>query len=335
MNDKVKILLVALLFAALAPALCAMQQTIGLRGGLSYPLNDVKDTRDLNPAFGISYEAWLKDYLSLGIYPYSTTLSGKDKDVPVKLHDYETSVLGADIMAKLRPTKTLCVNFSDGALKRIAPFVELGLGASYYDNDIDDAKAVLVAPSAGAGVSFLTKWNVNLDLGVQFEKTWDDNMESLENDKAHDSYLMPFLGLGYTFGKSGAGDGSKYEPKKITRYQISMKEDFILKGVQFEFDSADLTYEAKTNLDDVVKALKQNPKVKLRIQGYTDSVGDDQYNYGLSLRRAESVKNYMVQKGVAAERLTTQGFGEKNPIASNDTPEGRAENRRIEFVIVK
>ena len=81
--------------------------------------------------------------------------------------------------------------------------------------------------------------------------------------------------------------------------------------------------------------MQKSPKVKLDIQGHTDNVGTDQYNDDLSLRRAESVKKFLVSNGIDEARLTTQGFGSSQPIATNDTEEGRAENRRIEFVIVK
>jgi outer membrane protein OmpA-like peptidoglycan-associated protein len=106
---------------------------------------------------------------------------------------------------------------------------------------------------------------------------------------------------------------------------------FILEGVNFNLNSSVLTNEAKTTLDKVVTALRENPEVKVKIVGHTDNIGSKKYNDWLSLRRAKSVKSYLVSKGISSARLTTAGVGFSEPIATNDTPEGRAKNRRIEF----
>jgi len=76
--------------------------------------------------------------------------------------------------------------------------------------------------------------------------------------------------------------------------------------------------------------MKANPSWKATLSGHADSTGDASYNMGLSKRRAESVKKYLVGKGIAAERIATQAFGENNPVASNNTRDGRALNRRVE-----
>jgi len=104
--------------------------------------------------------------------------------------------------------------------------------------------------------------------------------------------------------------------------------------VNFNFDSAELTSSASSNLDKIVKVFKQNPKTHIMIYGYTDSVGKDEYNMKLSRSRANAVKAYMGSKGIGAKRITSQGMGEADPIASNDTKEGQAKNRRVEFAIV-
>ncbi|MEJ2722806.1 MAG: OmpA family protein, partial [bacterium] len=108
-------------------------------------------------------------------------------------------------------------------------------------------------------------------------------------------------------------------------------QQFILKGVQFESGSAALTPDSYRILDEVVRSLMAYPEVRVEIRGYTDNVGKASFNLGLSERRAEAVKQYLVNAGIDPARLTTRGFGEENPIATNATPEGRAQNRRIEF----
>jgi len=106
-------------------------------------------------------------------------------------------------------------------------------------------------------------------------------------------------------------------------------EEIVLKGVNFENDSAKLLPASTTVLDSVVSVLKQRPTAKAEIDGYTDSAGKPAHNKQLSERRAEAVKEYLVKQGIAAGNLTTKGFGEDNPVASNKTKEGRAENRRV------
>jgi outer membrane protein OmpA-like peptidoglycan-associated protein len=106
---------------------------------------------------------------------------------------------------------------------------------------------------------------------------------------------------------------------------------FILEGVNFERNSSYLTKEAKTTLERAVRALRDNPEVRVEIVGHTDNIGSKKYNDWISLRRADRVKSWLVSKGISATRITTAGVGFSEPIATNDTPEGRAKNRRIEF----
>ncbi|MCQ4034434.1 OmpA family protein [Kaistella montana] len=111
--------------------------------------------------------------------------------------------------------------------------------------------------------------------------------------------------------------------------KVTMKENM----VNFGFDSSNLTSVAMANLDKLAEVLKNNPDTNINIYGHTDSKGTDQYNLSLSDRRAAAVKTYLVSKGIAASRMLTMGVGEKEPIATNDTDEGRAQNRRVEFAI--
>jgi OOP family OmpA-OmpF porin len=106
--------------------------------------------------------------------------------------------------------------------------------------------------------------------------------------------------------------------------------------IQFETDSAVLLPQSKTVLDDVVKNLQDHPEItKVRIEGHTDSTSTPEHNQTLSEQRAASVKTYLVSKGIAPGRLTTQGFGQDKPVGDNDTEDGRFQNRRVEFHIVE
>lgn len=105
-------------------------------------------------------------------------------------------------------------------------------------------------------------------------------------------------------------------------------------AVKFEFNKAALTSGAMANLDKLVPVFKEYADTDIKIYGYTDSKGSDEYNLSLSEQRAASVKSYLSTKGISASRFQIVGMGEVDPIASNDTDEGRSQNRRVEFVIV-
>ncbi len=121
--------------------------------------------------------------------------------------------------------------------------------------------------------------------------------------------------------------------KPTTTIILEKGKKIILQGVNFETNKATLTPDSRYILEEAHKALVASPDVQVEISGHTDSVGSDEYNRALSLRRAQAVKDWLVQKGIAGNRLKTVGKGETEPVASNDTAEGRAENRRIEFYV--
>jgi outer membrane protein OmpA-like peptidoglycan-associated protein/flagellar hook assembly protein FlgD len=109
----------------------------------------------------------------------------------------------------------------------------------------------------------------------------------------------------------------------------------MINSIQFEFDRADLLSESFQILDRLITKLEKFPNYRVRIVGHTDSVGSEEYNQGLSERRADSVYKYLVDNDVAKERLTTEGKGETQPIDDNEIEAGRARNRRVEFYLTK
>ena len=105
-------------------------------------------------------------------------------------------------------------------------------------------------------------------------------------------------------------------------------------SVNFDFNKANLTSKAKSNLDRLVPVLKSYADTDIKIYGFTDSKGADDYNLNLSTQRAAAVKNYLATKGLVTRRFSVVGLGEAEPLATNDTDAGRAQNRRVEFAIV-
>jgi outer membrane protein OmpA-like peptidoglycan-associated protein len=104
-------------------------------------------------------------------------------------------------------------------------------------------------------------------------------------------------------------------------------------NILFGFDQSNLSDEARTNLDKLVTVLNTYAETNIEIQGHTDSRGSEAYNQNLSVQRAGAVSNYLAQRGISRNRLTTKGFGENAPRYDNDTDEGRRLNRRVEFLI--
>lgn len=104
-------------------------------------------------------------------------------------------------------------------------------------------------------------------------------------------------------------------------------------AVLFGFDQSDLSADAKANLDKLVKVLNTYPETNIEVQGHTDSKGTESYNQTLSVKRATSVSDYLAANQIKGERITTKGFGETLPKYDNETDEGRAQNRRVEFLI--
>jgi outer membrane protein OmpA-like peptidoglycan-associated protein len=119
---------------------------------------------------------------------------------------------------------------------------------------------------------------------------------------------------------------------KVERVGEGIVVDFTEK-ILFGYDKSDLSSTATGNLDKLVTILKDYPDTNIEVQGHTDSNGSDDYNMKLSERRAQAVSAYLRTRGVPSSRLTTKGYGETAPVADNSTDDGRAQNRRVTFLI--
>ena len=113
--------------------------------------------------------------------------------------------------------------------------------------------------------------------------------------------------------------------------RVNAKGCWVLEGVDFDTDKWEIKPEDYVILDEVAAVLKRNPTLRVEIEGHTDNRGSEVYNKKLSEKRAEAVKNYFMNKGIEAKRLSAAGYGFSRPVASNDRREGRAQNRRVEL----
>lgn len=123
--------------------------------------------------------------------------------------------------------------------------------------------------------------------------------------------------------------------EKVSLKGCGTGDVLVLRGITFDFDKATLTANAKVLLDDVVQELAKYPDIKIEVGGHTDAKGSDAYNQSLSERRAAAVVSYFEAKGIAADRMTSAGYGEGQPVADNESDEGREKNRRVELKVTE
>lgn len=159
-------------------------------------------------------------------------------------------------------------------------------------------------------------------------------------------FLLPFARVALS-GSSGIEQESGIEiigvEKTIERVLVNLKAeetDTELKlmldaSVLFDYDQSNIRPDAEISLLSVLMVIEEYPSSKIRIEGHTDGTGEEDYNLDLSKKRAQSVRDWLIERGCDSERLVPIGFGESKPIASNDTEEGRQQNRRVEIIIEK
>lgn len=154
------------------------------------------------------------------------------------------------------------------------------------------------------------------------------------------NYGINFSAEGYLFSSHtfDLTNDSLSDYKEVTKdiylYKLKVGSKVVLKNVFFDYDKSTLRNESIAELTRLVQILDANPTLKIEIGGHTDSRGAADYNLRLSKDRAQSVVNYLIDQGVSKNRLTYKGYGKTEPIATNDTEEGRQENRRVEFKVI-
>ncbi len=172
-------------------------------------------------------------------------------------------------------------------------------------------------------------------------------ISKLQTDEEGNYLVTLPLGKDYAFNVNRKGylfysenyNISEATPDSVFQVDIALQPIetnayVVLKNVFFDSKKTELKPESITELDNVVRLLNENPKVKIQISGYTDNVGKPEDNLKLSTGRAIAVVNYLLNKSVKNERLTFKGYGEKNPVADNKTEEGKAINRRTELKVL-
>ena len=253
-----------------------------------------------------------------------------------------------------------------GLFSFIHPYIGGGVGGVRFANrnvsiggsaPVANSHATEFGYQGGAGVGYDLTPRLTLSADYRFVQSNRGSFDvgSSNNFQARYRANTAMLGVRYSFGQPPAPPPPP-PPAEVVEapppppapapppcnppagFQVDanchiIEQKLIMRSVDFEFNSSQLTAPSQQSLDEVATALQAQPELNVEIRGYTDSIGSAAYNKKLSQRRAESVKAYLAGKGVAAGNLRAQGFGKSDPIASNDTAEGRAQNRRVEFVV--
>ena len=183
---------------------------------------------------------------------------------------------------------------------------------------------------------------IDLENGKDFYKSYSDSLtgEFVVSIPVDHNYMLNVSRKGYLFySENFSLKGVVYQDapllKDIPLQPIEIGKSIVLKNVFYETDSYALKKESEIELNKVVQFLKINPGIRIEISGYTDNVGETAYNQVLSENRAKTVANYLIAASVNAQRIVSKGYGTSNPVTSNDTEEGRAQNRRTELKIIK
>ena len=249
-------------------------------------------------------------------------------------------------------------HFGDGNLR---PYLAGGLGYLDHRNVSDEGSEL----STSLGLGLQGKVSKHWSARAQVLWRYDNDGASQLGPSGYGDWIYS-IGLSFDFGGKAApppapaksepppppppppnpdldGDGVPNERDKCPNTRPGAVVDLDgceveavieLEGVYFDFDKATIKPEGKVVLNEAAALLKTHDRVVVEVAGHTDSVGTDAYNQGLSERRANAVKDYLTAQGIKASRLTARGYGESRPVASNDTDAGRAENRRVELIVL-
>lgn len=235
--------------------------------------------------------------------------------------------------------------------------------------DVDGDATMQVGLSLGVEANLSANWKLKTEIGsyqvasTNFDGSYGTVGYGLLGANS-DAFMKIDFGLNWYFSKGEKSkicqlyDGiqqqdpvdyerlesivKKYIPREVVKEVVVEKEvirkannnQIVLLGVNYEFNSNRLKPEAYPILFHTANVMKQNPDLKIEIQGYTDNIGSEKVNQIVSQKRAESVKNYLIARGISESRVNAVGYGEANPIGDNKDAAGRAMNRRIEFKIL-
>lgn len=302
----------------------------GIDVGVSRPTNanynaHVHDGATANPFAGYMFN----NYLGLQGQLYAT-FQEPDNDHRGYAHENQiTTLLGLSVGPRLalpmEDNLELYATFQvggytgvSGTMDETAPGFSTGAGLNYY-----------VTPQIAIGA--FGRWN-RVYMAPRPTTLTNPPLVADQQGPEDAQFAMGGISLTYRFNRPEAAPPppapvAKAEPPPTP----PVKKAIVLRAVHFDFNKAAIRPDAVPVLNEAAEMLKNEGTVGVIVTGHTDSVGSDAYNLKLSKRRADAVAKYLTSHGVSATRLKTEGAGKSQPVATNDTPDGRAQNRRVEL----
>ena len=206
----------------------------------------------------------------------------------------------------------------------LRPYVSAGMGHQSLSQSQRSGRDHTTFANIGAGAKYYFTENL-------FAKASVEGVHGFDN---HQSEWMAGVGVGVNFGGKPAA-APYVEPvevvEEVVYEEVVTEEVRVELDVKFDFDKANVKQDSYSDIENLAEFMKQFPQTATTVEGHTDSTGNPAYNQKLSERRADAVRNVLVnQYGVAADRINAVGYGASNPVADNATSEGRAINRRVE-----
>ena len=196
---------------------------------------------------------------------------------------------------------------------------------------------------AGGGLDFNVTKNFSIGLFGRWNRAYmsphptftNFNIDVPPDERGKDDiqWVTAGMGIKYTFAQAAPPPPPPPPPPPVAKPAPPMKKKIVLRAVHFDFDKSNIRRDAVPILDEAVRILKDEGIMAVISEGHTDAIGTAEYNLKLSRRRASAVKKYLVDHGVPESHIKVEGFGKSKPVATNDTDDGRAQNRRVELKV--
>lgn len=340
---RIKTLPVLIALAATALQAQAMDDRLYVAPSANYTFSDNDRRADDGWGAGVALGKPVTRNLNMEL-----ALTGSSLDYKAGGGDYRLLGLGVDAVYLFNRDASF------------TPYGVFGMGVLRTDIPGGDDTGLM----ANAGLGIMKRLTDNIALRADARYRWDGNAAKAFNENSFGDFVVS-AGLNIALGQKAqpapqpvaqpepaprsepapmpqpepVAQPAPVAPALTTRQAVMLEQSkpgdvvVLLEGVNFEFDSARLRPDAIVILDEAVMVLNRRKDMNVDVNGHTCSIGTEQYNQGLSERRAKSVYDYFVDKGIVADRLTTQGYGETKPAHSNASREGRAKNRRVELYI--
>lgn len=314
--------------ALVVRAAAADEPVIGGEFSVAIPLKNTKNTAEVGGAAGIyaGYQFDLGAHVALSLLA-NPEFSFFPSEKPVNPSSGRSSDTDVVTIMALNAGPRLTIGGEEARV-----FID-GRGG-YYDELSGPLNSSGPGYNVGGGAAFALTRGTSLTLFGRYNESF---MRAERGSHENFRFMTAGLGLEHRFlapDPVAEAVPPPPPPPPPPPATAPMKKRLILRGVNFDFDKADIRDDARPVLDEAIDTLQEAGSVRVAVEGHTDSVGNEAYNEGLSVRRARAVAGYLADGGISSARLDISGFGESRPVASNDTADGRAQNRRVELNII-